>query len=320
MNREKLFLELYQELMNGKSIEEICKDYKKFTKEELEELTEFCMAVRQQLLNQAYFKLPGELDGELLLTNLLMGVRVNGQLVVQKLFSAAGIREQYYCLYVFEQNSTKGQKNFAKLHKAIEKKIPLSIGVYFKKYTVILRCLKNIGSQLEAPDLLEFMQSQNLHCGISNTFSDINQSEFYFIQAQNALAYASYLPTEQPVARYEDYIFFHMLEYVNEKCDLNVFLNRGIVRLLAYDKEYKTNYFKDIVIYYQCGEDVRLTAKMLGVHRNTVHYRISKIESIIGGALADPVIGFHLRISIQILCFLKGKEFYSEFDISGAKL
>ncbi|MEI7884543.1 MAG: PucR family transcriptional regulator ligand-binding domain-containing protein [Clostridia bacterium] len=61
---------------------------------------------------------------------------------------------------------------------------------------------------------------------------------------------------------------------------------------------------KTLECYYNCKENVRLTAEKLYVHKNSVIYRLKKIEKILDIRLDDYEAGFNLQLCLKLKNFI----------------
>lgn len=52
--------------------------------------------------------------------------------------------------------------------------------------------------------------------------------------------------------------------------------------------------------FFANGQNLRRTAESLYVHKNSVIYRLHKIEDIIGSELSDPTTSFNLQLCLQL--------------------
>jgi DNA-binding PucR family transcriptional regulator len=58
--------------------------------------------------------------------------------------------------------------------------------------------------------------------------------------------------------------------------------------LIDYDARHKADLFSTLSIYLNQHESLKQTARVLGIHVNTVSYRIQRIEQLTSLDLADP--------------------------------
>lgn len=101
---------------------------------------------------------------------------------------------------------------------------------------------------------------------------------------------------------YEDYKFYDLLSKVNG--NLMEFCNASVVMLYDYDKTNNTTYFQTLCAYIENNENINKTAEALFLHRNTLSYRIDKIETITGLNLKDSQQIFNISYSCRILKYI----------------
>jgi DNA-binding PucR family transcriptional regulator len=75
--------------------------------------------------------------------------------------------------------------------------------------------------------------------------------------------------------------------------------------LLAYDDEQGTDLVGTLRHYVRLARNPTRTALALGIHRNTLFYRIERIERISGLDLADGEDLFRIGLSLKLLEFLE---------------
>ena len=81
--------------------------------------------------------------------------------------------------------------------------------------------------------------------------------------------------------------------------------NPGAISLNYYDIVHETNNTEVLRRYLQNGGNTSKTAKELGIHRNTLMYRLGRIQEITGHDLSDPVANFRMLFSIMVIDYLK---------------
>jgi DNA-binding PucR family transcriptional regulator len=70
--------------------------------------------------------------------------------------------------------------------------------------------------------------------------------------------------------------------------------------LEAYDRGKESALVETLAAYLDAGATVAAAAQHLGVHRNTLSYRVARIEAVAGYALSDPATRFDLQLAIAI--------------------
>lgn len=96
-----------------------------------------------------------------------------------------------------------------------------------------------------------------------------------------------------------------LLMAINDPSVLDEFSSREVGRLVEYDRSHDSDLADVLSMYLEHNGSVRETAAKLFVHRNTVTYKLNKVESILGVSLAD----FETRVELYLA--LKAREIRS---------
>lgn len=78
------------------------------------------------------------------------------------------------------------------------------------------------------------------------------------------------------------------------------FYEENMQALLQYDKNNNAELVKTLDCYFLCKQNLRKTADMLFVHKNSVIYRLNKIETLLGRSLDDPETSFDLQLCLKL--------------------
>lgn len=70
--------------------------------------------------------------------------------------------------------------------------------------------------------------------------------------------------------------------------------------LLNYDKENNAELVKTLECFFVCGQNLRQTSEMLFVHKNSVIYRLAKIEALLGKKLSQHQNSFDLQLCLKL--------------------
>ncbi len=90
--------------------------------------------------------------------------------------------------------------------------------------------------------------------------------------------------------------------------DIIYLCSPGILTLTRYDQAYHNN-LRDVLFHYLLHDrSIAETSKVLYMHRNTVIYKINKIEALIHHSLDDPYYRFHLLFSCMVI------RYYEEYQ------
>ena len=159
--------------------------------------------------------------------------------------------------------------------------------------------------QKELHELETFLKRNNLYGGCSRSFSSIVELLEYFKQSVNSLELGNYMNKKKNLFFYDDIVFYHILS-IYSKDELKNFCHPAILALMKLDKKNDSSYIQTIYSYILNSKEKSATADMLHIHRNTLNYRISKIEDYVSLDLNDPNLLFHLCLSCKVLEFIEG--------------
>lgn len=75
----------------------------------------------------------------------------------------------------------------------------------------------------------------------------------------------------------------------------------ALQRVIEHDKQHDTNYVQTLSVFLACMGRLRVAAEQLYIHRNTLEYRMRRIESVAGVSLEDPNNRLALELGIRLL-------------------
>ena len=178
--------------------------------------------------------------------------------------------------------------------------------VYCFKYlsdVIVIANYAKITEKEFLPQFSDALKKRKTCCGCSYIFHDLPNLQIYYRQAQLALQYGE--QKNGAINRCED----HALEYLRHQINDNVPLSisaPGLETLKQYDASAGTEYYRTLEVYLREERDQTKTANILCIHRNTLIYRIKKLEELLGTDLDDDRQRFLLLLSL----FLEDPEFF----------
>lgn len=145
--------------------------------------------------------------------------------------------------------------------------------------------------------LIDISQKHQCFCGLSGVFSNFyNKTDFRF-KAQKALEIGQILNPHKRVYLFDEY-------YLEIVAAAALSLGKASYLLPEFERLFNAEHFKDYYLtlktYLFLGNNIGLTAAKLHIHRNTLIYRITKIQDIMGVDLNDPSIIRRLIVSITM--------------------
>lgn len=136
--------------------------------------------------------------------------------------------------------------------------------------------------------------------GISSMFSDATRMSVGYRQACAAIRCGRLKSPDQTAYLYSKFYLDDMLRHYSEEIPISDVYIRYLDRLMDDNNSSCSNI--KLLYHYLCAErNISLTAKNVHMHRNSVIYRIQKIQDLLSLNLDDPDVRLHLMLSLKIL-------------------
>ena len=138
----------------------------------------------------------------------------------------------------------------------------------------------------------------NIRIGVSSlSYSPLNLN-IAFLQAESALNIGEKVSSEDRIFCYPDWATRHWIDCACQNCPPEVFYSPKFQLLLSYDQVNHTSFTNDLMVYFANGKNIMQAAQYLNIHKNSMYYRIAKIEDICGCSLKDYQAAMELQISV----------------------
>ena len=99
---------------------------------------------------------------------------------------------------------------------------------------------------------------------------------------------------------YENLGLYKILFDVKNPKILKTFYNENLGKLEELDVDKKEDFLRTLALYLKTGGNVLKVAELNNAHRNTILYRISRMEEILGFDFSDGEIRTALQVSLYI--------------------
>ena len=138
--------------------------------------------------------------------------------------------------------------------------------------------------------------------GIGRIKEHFSQAEESFREAKLALNTGRQEAKHRmnPVTWFEELGALCFLNELNGSQAMKNFYNENLGVLIEYDCKNDAELIKTLECYFQCNKNLRVTAETLFVHKNSIIYRIKKIEALLGKKLNDCETRFNLQLCLKI--------------------
>lgn len=158
------------------------------------------------------------------------------------------------------------------------------------------RCIQTIESMLTSAKI-------SAQVGVGDCWSSIKGIDKSFWQATKALEIGSELQPDKTVHWYNDHLLHFIIEALSSSTGMGtVFVPHEIVRLMQHDRENNGNLLDTLLCYLENGRSKAPTIKELSIHKNTLNYRLRRIDEITGGLnVSDNDTAIAILLGIKIL-------------------
>lgn len=136
---------------------------------------------------------------------------------------------------------------------------------------------------------------------VGNTVDHMTSIKYSYRQALNLINMQRKNLFSSNIEFYDDIGIYKVLFEIGKNNAVRDYISDIIQDLFDYDQLNGTDYIELLRLYLEYNGSINKLAKELFVHRNTINYRINKIENIINGNLSD----FNTRMELAIALKLK---------------
>lgn len=142
--------------------------------------------------------------------------------------------------------------------------------------------------------LTELLSKSGCRCGVSTGFTD-----FFVLRAQYELAQAARDLGDGLLCFFENVTLPYAIDILEKQCHSWLF-HPALKLLFAYDRENNTEFYETLEHYLHQERSIARTAEEMGLHRNTLLYRIARIRELTQLNLENPEVRLHLLLSYAI--------------------
>lgn len=192
-------------------------------------------------------------------------------------------------------------------HSRLREILPGSMSVDFRGDVVLLLSRKKgapvLGAE-EHADLIDYLESNQWVAGISNVFTDLSEMSRFYQQSVKSLELGRQIDAAGVLHHYAHYAIFHAFEASAGEVDLHEICHPGLRQLADSDDPADRELLQTLAVYLSDLKNPTGVAADLHIHRNTLFYRINKIESLLGCELNRGDVIFDLLLSFKLIRYL----------------
>jgi DNA-binding PucR family transcriptional regulator len=133
---------------------------------------------------------------------------------------------------------------------------------------------------------------------VSDPFSDLMQAATHYRQIKSALRVLRKMHRFVRFVEYSDVNLFARLFETGDASRIKRYLERILSPIEARDRHHRKQLKKTLLCYMDNQHNIARTAKLLGVHINTVRQRLGTLREITGG-WDEPVAALELHVALR---------------------
>jgi len=149
------------------------------------------------------------------------------------------------------------------------------------------------------------MPGLEVTAGLGGRFESLQDARQSYLQAIKVLRFAELKTTSRSIYAYEQLGVYKLLFEIDPD-KLVMYYQEVIEPLHTYDNKHHMEMVSTLFVYFEENCNAVKTAKRLFVHRNTLDYRLKKIEEITDRSLDDPYDRLTLQLGVIV-----GSEIFS---------
>lgn len=137
-------------------------------------------------------------------------------------------------------------------------------------------------------------------CGIGRIAKKLEGIPRSAREAQQALEIGRRLFGEGKIHSFARLGVYRLLFYLDGQPDLESFYQETLGPLLNQDARNDNTLLETLEGFFRCNGNLSETARTMHLHRNSLLYRLGRIEEILGASLDDPELRLSLQIALKI--------------------
>lgn len=140
----------------------------------------------------------------------------------------------------------------------------------------------------------------SVNIGIGNVYSDFSKIKRSYLEAEKAIRVLKAEGVSDETKSYSNIGVYKLLTEINDVSLLKEYYDETVGKLENYDAQNNTDFAKIFYVFLQENGNHIQTAQKLYLHRNTLMYKINKIQEIIKRDLTDTRVRFEFYLGYLV--------------------
>ena len=224
-------------------------------------------------------------------------------LETQLAYQGWSLQELFYLTLIEVQEQNRQQDFSQHLHMIAhmtEQQLQNCVILNYKSYVLILSNQDLSGNSAAMNFFAVLCRNNPIRIGFSLPCKGVESTAFLLSQAKAAIRYGATSQASEQYYHFYDYAMDYLLDTPLGHQSIHACMP-AVVRLWKQERASKDDLFSTLKIYLENERSVLKTAAQMFTHRNTILYRIKKIQEILSCDLDNSYQRDYCRLSIQIL-------------------
>lgn len=150
----------------------------------------------------------------------------------------------------------------------------------------------------------ELIRNQKIFFGISNFHSPVKEIKDAFTEAGRAVEIGVKLGHK--ITHIQEHDLFNLFMDMPNTDFLANFVEKTLGKIKRHDLKHHNHLLATLDTYLTCNSNIQEASARLFIHRQTLRYRLKKVEEILDMDLQDPNIKLKLQLALSMSRFLGG--------------
>ncbi|KHD36169.1 transcriptional regulator [Clostridium acetobutylicum] len=165
------------------------------------------------------------------------------------------------------------------------------------------RTIKNIAMNI-IEEIISKAKNINVNIGVGGEFSELRDFKISVSEAHRCLKVLKLNNDNNTVISYDELGIYKLFFQMDNLEEMKKFYLDVLKKLIDYDSKNTTELMNTLEMYIKESTNINRTAEKLFIHRNTLKYRIRRIEEITKCSLKDVNVLFNFDTALKIKKFL----------------
>lgn len=262
-----------------------------------------CKVVSYEMLYRG-ISTPCEIPYHTLMVDLLEGALAEPQELQMRLECLNLTLPKSMRLLVVDFKSTAVQPAIFYIRESLMRQMPRALSIVYREQLILLTPEDILSNPSFQEGLAGYEANLDYRIGVSDPFEGLANLRIYYRQAVDAIRTSDALHLEDRLCPYSRLKIYRLLICAGKETDLKFLCDPVVLKMRDYDAQYHTEYLRDLELYLSCGKSISQAAQRACVHKNSMYYRISRMEDLFDLSFDDEEACFSLRLSLKILRLL----------------